>query len=145
MSFETILGFDVGSKRIGVAVGQTLTATASPVTILSAQNFKPDWQQVEALLAEWKPSAVVMGLPTHADESENRVATAVAKLARRLEQEFKLPVHFVDELLSSVEAQEQIDKSRPRRSRSKKRNQPIDDVAAQVILQSWFNEHSSNA
>lgn len=140
MTYITVLGFDVGKKRIGIAVGQTLTKTANPVTILRAQNFKPDWQQVQDLISEWKPKAIVMGMPDHADETENPVATAVTKMARRMEQDFKLPVHFVDERLTSVEAKNQRNKNGPQSMKAS--HKPIDDVAAQVILQSWLDEIS---
>ena len=140
MTVMTVLGFDVGNKRIGVAVGQTLTKTANPVTILKAQNLKPDWQRVRELISEWRPKAIVMGMPDHADDTENPVATAVIKMARRLEQDFRVPIYFIDERLSSVEAKNHLNKNGQQSIKAS--HKPVDDIAAQIILQSWLDEQT---
>ena len=68
---ETLLGFDYGTRRIGVAVGQTLTGTATPLTALDSENTRPDWEAISALIQEWKPSALVVGYPVDTDGSDN--------------------------------------------------------------------------
>jgi putative Holliday junction resolvase len=98
------LGFDFGYKRIGVAVGQSLTATASPLITLDAKLGVPNWDAVLKLIVEWRPLALVVGLPTCIDDTEQYTTSASKGFARQLRRRFMLPVHLVDERLSTVEA-----------------------------------------
>ncbi|MDM8557626.1 Holliday junction resolvase RuvX [Candidatus Parabeggiatoa sp. HSG14] len=149
-----MMGFDYGSKRIGVAVGQTLTTTASPLAIVQVKNQKIDWACINALVQEWQPDAFVVGLPLHADGSDNLVTIAVRRFCRQLQERYQLPVHTIDEMLSSVAAAEQLKDQRKKVkgkninpslsyfcspiSHSKKGE--LDDIAAQIILETWFTE-----
>jgi len=105
---ETLIGFDFGKKRIGVAVGQTLTDTATPLTQLTAQAGLPEHIAIQALIDEWRPSAFIVGLPLNMDETLGPSAIAAQKFGTWLTENFTLPVHYVDERLSSREARERI-------------------------------------
>ncbi|GAB6041530.1 Holliday junction resolvase RuvX [Endothiovibrio diazotrophicus] len=135
----TVLGFDFGLKRIGVAVGQGVTATAAPLTTLKAVNGKTDWAGIERLLAEWRPVLVVVGLPLNMDGSEQELTRAARNFGRRLEGRFHRPVAFVDERLSSVEARERL-AGRVRDWHRAEQAGTVDREAAQIILQSWFDQ-----
>ena len=129
----TLLGFDYGRKRIGVAVGQGLTASATPLTTVPARDGKPDWDAIGRLIAEWKPDALVVGIPYHMDGSEQDMTRAAEKFCRQLEGRSRLPVHRAEERLSSwvVEA----------RLPAAERQAAIDPLSAQVILQDWLQQH----
>jgi len=130
---QTLLGFDYGHKRIGVAVGQQLTASATPLTTVPAHDGKPDWSAIAHLIAEWKPDALVVGIPYHMDGSEQDMTRAAQRFCRQLEGRFQLPVHGAEERLSSyvVEAGLSTDGKRT----------AIDPLSAQVILQDWLQQH----
>ncbi len=129
------LGFDFGYKRIGVAVGQTLTGSASPLTTLDAKLGVPHWDVVQALLSQWRPLALVVGLPTCIDDSELYTTAAARGFARQLRKRFALPVHLVDERLSTVEARAYLFAKGGYR---KINNSEIDSIAACVILEQWL-------
>jgi putative Holliday junction resolvase len=97
----TLLGFDFGLQRIGVAVGQQLTGTAMALATVRSRNGKPDWDMISELIKTWRPDALVVGLPLHADGSESGFTRNVKRFIRQLEDRFKLPVHLMDERLSS--------------------------------------------
>lgn len=136
-SLQTFLGFDFGLKRIGVAVGQGITGTATALCTLDARDGIPDWDRMSQLVDEWRPQALVVGLPLHADGSESDMSRAALRFARRLEERCRLPVHTMDERLSSVEA-EQVRAQDRGDSR-----QGIDAVAARVILQNWLESNKT--
>jgi len=127
----TLVGFDYGQKRIGVAVGQTLTGTATPLTTLAARYGKPDWNKVRAIIDQWCPDALVVGLPLNMDGTEQNATKGARQFARRLQQHHPLPVHFADERLSTREARDREHARPPREGR--------DALAAQVILEGWMS------
>ena len=132
----TVLGFDYGTLRIGVAVGQSLTGTASPIDILRAKDGIPDWDQVKNLVKQWQPELFVVGLPYNMDDSESELLVRARKFALRLHGRFHLPWYGMDERLSSFEAKEVLT------SKKSSRDRPVDSVAAQLILESWFRQQS---
>ena len=134
-----VLGFDFGMKRIGVAVGQGVTGSASPLTTLKTVNDKTDWAGIEALLQEWKPQRLVVGLPYNMDGSEQELTRAARNFGRRLEGRFHVRVEFVDERLTSVEARGELE-GRVRDWRRAEQSGEVDRMAAQIILQSWFDQ-----
>ena len=134
-----VLGFDFGLKRIGVAVGQGVTGSASPLTTLQAVNDTTDWAGIERLLGEWKPQRLVVGLPYNMDGSEQELTRAARKFGRRLEGRFHIKVEFVDERLTSVAAREQLEEE-VRDWHRAEQSGAVDRVAAQIILQSWFDQ-----
>ena len=128
------LGFDYGTRRIGVAVGQEITRTATGVVTLQAISEKPDWNGIARLIGEWQPVALVIGLPLNMDDSENPRTALVRRFCNQLRERFKLPVHTMDERLSTIEAQRILAQSGSRRDRDS------DKLAAQLILQSWLEQ-----
>ncbi len=129
-----VLGFDYGRRRIGVATGQTVTGTATALTIVNAREGKPDWDAISALIREWQPELLVVGLPLNMDGSEQAMTQAARRFGNQLAGRYNLPVEFVDERLSSVEAEA----SRAQNTRAPHRRE-IDSVAAQIILQDWLD------
>jgi putative holliday junction resolvase len=136
----TLLGFDFGEKRIGVAVGETETGIAHPLMGIVAEATDARFALIEKVVSEWHPTGFVVGRPRHPDGGEHAVAKLVEKFARRLAGRFSLPVVFVDETLSSATAEEQM-RDTHARIRGKT---DIDALAAAVILQSYLNEPESH-
>ncbi|MDD3786726.1 MAG: Holliday junction resolvase RuvX [Hydrogenophaga sp.] len=134
MTDSVLLGFDYGTKRIGVAVGQTLTGSARPLTIVRARDGKPDWEAISRLISEWQPAALVIGLPVHMDGTEHERTTRAQRFGNQLAGRYNLPVHRVDERLTSYEAELDL------RAQGKG-GEALDAVAAQLILQSWLDAH----
>jgi len=130
---RTALGFDYGERRIGVAVGQTVTHTASPLATLAARDGQPDWTAVKRLVDDWRPDVLVVGWPTTADGAPHALAEPIARFARRLEGRFGLKVEFVDERLSSHAAEEFA-----RDGRHGVDARGIDALAAALILETWL-------
>ncbi|MFT4798602.1 MAG: putative Holliday junction resolvase [Candidatus Azotimanducaceae bacterium] len=124
-----VMGFDFGTGKIGVAVGQAITGTATPLTILKARDGIPDWQQIEKLIKEWQPSLLVVGLPLNMDDTPSEMSRLAEKFARKLNGRFNLPSETVDERLSSFEA--------AHRSNGE---ELIDAIAAQLILETYFRQ-----
>lgn len=130
----TLLAFDFGKRRIGVAVGQTLSASARPLGIVAARDGKPDWTKLDHLVAEWSPDVLLVGLPRHLDGSEHELAARVMKFANRLRNRYRLPLQLVDERLTSFEAAQ---RALP--------GEALDPYAAQVILESWLHDNGERA
>lgn len=139
---DTYLGFDFGTKKIGVAVGQTTTATASPLQTIASINQVPNWQVIEKLIQEWQPTGIIVGISTQQDGSDNPVTPRMRKFCRQLEGRFHLPVHQQDERLSTFEAKQMLyDELHLSAS---KLWEVQDQLAAQLILQSWLNERAED-
>jgi putative holliday junction resolvase len=131
----TVLAFDFGEKRIGVATGETLLGTAHPLTVINAESNDERFAAISKLVAEWQPEQLVVGLPTHVDGTPHAMTRLATKFAERLQRRYKLPVSFADERLTSVDAEARLRES-GHNSRSAK--PLLDAVAAQLILQTWF-------
>ena len=129
------LGFDFGYKRIGVAVGQRLTCSASPLSTLNAKMGVPDWNSVGKIITQWSPEALIVGVPTCIDGSELYTTSAARRFAKQLRKHFSLPVHLVDERLSTVEARGQLFEQGGYR---KIKQTEVDSIAACVILEQWL-------
>jgi len=129
---RTLLGFDYGLKRIGVAVGQELTGTASALTTVAARDGKPDWDAITRLIQEWQPDAVVVGLPLNMDGSDHELSRRARRFGNQLHGRYNLPAHFIDERLSSLQAEALL-------RGSSHRKEDIDKLAAQVILETWLS------
>lgn len=139
---QTILGFDFGEKRIGVAVGNTITSQAQALTTLHVESNAARLGAIEKLVAEWQPASFVVGQPEHADGQPHEVAHLAKKFGNRLKEKFCLPVAYVNETLSSNEASSLL---ATRGVRGVAQKAEIDAVAAQVILQSYLDERMRNA
>src|SRR5690554_7331154 len=103
-----VLGFDFGTSSIGVAIGQSITGTATPLTALRAKDGQPDWSQVERLLKEWQPDFVVVGLPLNMDGTEQPLTERARKFGQRLHGRFGIQVVYQDERLTTVAAKEYL-------------------------------------
>ena len=136
------LGFDFGYKRIGVAVGQALTGSASPLSTLDAKLGVPNWEAVQKVLNQWKPLALIVGLPTCIDDSEQYTTSAAKGFARQLRKRFALSVHLVDERLSTVEARAHLFAKGGYR---KIKNSEVDSIAACIILEQWLQGISTSS
>lgn len=137
MTSSVYLGFDFGYKRIGMAVGQMITQSARPLTTLEATKGVPDWVLLKKLLDTWRPLALIVGLPTCIDDTEQFTTIAAQKFAHELEKRFSLPVHLVDERLSTIEARARLFQEGGYR---KIKNSEVDSVAACVILEQWLGQ-----
>lgn len=136
----TVLGFDFGEKRIGIAVGETMLKLAHPLTTIQAEENAVKFAQIATLIQEWRPSLLVVGLPTYLDGEAHELTYLAKKFAQRLEGRFNLPVVMVDERLSSAEAAQSLRESGVYGIQQKAM---IDQVAAQTILQSYFDHLST--
>ncbi|MCW8919020.1 MAG: Holliday junction resolvase RuvX [Gammaproteobacteria bacterium] len=133
---RTLLGFDFGTRRIGVAVGQELTRTATALVTLTSRDGGPDWAAIGRLIEEWQPAALVVGLPLNLDGSESESSRLARRFGNRLAGRYNLPVFTVDERLSSSEAEALL----AERGRFDKAD--IDKLAAQLILQGWLEANN---
>ena len=124
----SILGFDFGEKRIGVAIGNTMIRQASPLTIVDSRTNDSRWKGIERLVKEWSPVAFVVGIPSHPDGTPHEMTARCERFARQLDGRYHLPVFRVDERYSSVVVE------------SESEAEFIDDEAASVILQQYFEE-----
>jgi putative Holliday junction resolvase len=146
MSGGTVLGFDFGTRRIGVAVGQTVTGDARPLVTLTGRDGRPDWEAIGRLIGQWRPQALVVGLPVNMDGSAHELAGTVQAFAAELRARYTLPVELIDERLSSHAAQERAAASggrRPPAGRAAKER--LDRLAAQVILETWFAQQGASS
>jgi putative Holliday junction resolvase len=136
-SDETYLGFDFGNKKIGVAVGHKLTGIASPLQTIRSNNQNPDWEKISKLIAEWRPSGIVVGISRQMDGADNLITQRMLKFCRQLEGRFRLPVYQQDETLSTFEAKQLLfDEIKVNAT---KLWEVQDQLAAQIILQTWLN------
>ena len=133
----TLLGFDYGKKIIGVAVGSTFSGLAEPLTTLQVTHGQPVWEELSRLIEQWHPGALILGLPLNMDDSDNDMTRAARKFGNRLKARYNLPVHMVDERLSSRVARDTLMEAgiSPRQHK-----RHLDALAAQTILQSYLNE-----
>ncbi|MFC6440911.1 Holliday junction resolvase RuvX [Bowmanella sp. JS7-9] len=137
MSSNTLLGFDFGTKSIGVAVGQRITGTAAPLDALKARDGIPDWDLIANLLKTWQPDQLVVGLPLNMDGSDQPLTDLARKFAGRLHGRFGLPVAHCDERLTSADARATLFELGGFKKLGK---QKVDSVAACIILQSYMDE-----
>jgi putative Holliday junction resolvase len=125
MTDRVVLGFDFGARRIGVAIGNSVTREARPLTTVNATKVAARWDAVAALLAEWEPAQLVVGIPRHPDGTPHEMTARCERFARQLEGRFSRPVARVDERYTSAVSTRADD---------------VDAAAAALILQQWFDE-----
>lgn len=135
---KTLLAFDYGTKNIGVASGQTITRSANSLAPLKAKDGVPDWTLIGKLLAEWKPDLVLVGLPLNMDETESELSARARKFANRIHGRFGVKVELVDERLTSFEAKGEI---MSRGGSRDYKNNPVDSIAARLILEGWLERN----
>lgn len=133
-----LLAFDFGLRYLGIAVGQSITCTATPLTILQAREGEPDWPEISALIEQWHPVALVVGLPIDMRDQTTEITLEARRFAIALKQKFHLPVFGVDERLTSDAAKERLKDAGVYKKNPRQR---LDAVSAQIILESWLNQY----
>ena len=134
-NYKIAMAFDFGLKRIGLAVGQTLTKTAQPVHIFKADNGVPNWDTVSKYVNQWAPDVLVVGLPLNMDGTESEMSLLAKNFADKLRKRFVLPVKTFDERLSTFDAKGEAAEEYA------KPDMYVDAIAAKLILESWFNSN----
>ncbi|MBU3643939.1 MAG: Holliday junction resolvase RuvX [Candidatus Methylopumilus sp.] len=138
LSFQgSVLAFDFGEKRVGVAHGEHLIGIAHPLTTIQAESSKDKLSAIDALVHEWQPSTLVVGLPAHLDGAQHELTALCQKFARRLDGRYHLPVVLIDERLSSAQASQTLNELG---IRGRQQKPLLDQIAAQIILQSYFDQ-----
>lgn len=135
MASDAILGFDFGTKSIGVAIGQPITGSAQPLKAIKATDGIPDWTQIEAILTEWQPGLVVVGLPLNMDGTEQEMTQRARKFANRIHGRFGVPITTQDERLTTADAKARLFEYGGYKALSKGQ---IDSVSAVLIIESYF-------
>ncbi|MDP5055181.1 MAG: Holliday junction resolvase RuvX [Congregibacter sp.] len=134
---KRVIAFDYGLSQIGVAVGNSGLGTSQPLAILKARDGQPNWNELSALCKEWQPDLLLVGDPLNMDGTVSEFALRARKFARRLAGRLNLPVTMVDERLSSFDVKQQ---QKAAGHRGDYREHPIDDLAAELILQDWLRQ-----
>ncbi len=131
---KIILGFDFGLSKIGVAIGQMVTRSATPLTILKANRGAPDWQLIKKMIEDWDADAIVVGLPLNMDGTEQYITKRVREFAGILKKQFTLPVYFSDERLTTVAARDEMHTH----LKGAARFAQADSMSAKLIVESWM-------
>ena len=131
------LSFDYGTKRIGIAFGQSISSTTEAVNVIRAKDGVPNWDILANLIKIWKPDLLIVGLPYNLDGTESALLKRASKFANRLNGRFNIPTFGIDERLSSKAAEEKLKKENSKKSYGT----DLDNLAAQIILQTWFTEY----
>ncbi len=129
----TVISFDYGEKRIGVACGETLSGSTRPLEIVEVRQNKPDWPAINSIVEAWEPEAFILGAPGNDSKSEHPLTSRIRRFGNQLEGRYNIPVLSVDERLSSVAAKSRADSAA---------GEPVDAIAAQLILETWLDEYS---
>ena len=135
---KSIMSFDYGKKRHGIAMGQRITQTANGITCISAKDGKPNWDELDKIVQEWQPDAFVVGLPLNMDGSPSDMSKRANKFSNRLHGRYGKPSFTIDERLSTFAAKEQ---AKDLGHRGHYKSDPVDEIAAQIILQTWLEEN----
>jgi putative holliday junction resolvase len=141
-SAHTLLGFDFGTKRIGIAVGQTITQQATPLASVTVKNNVPNWAQILELIHEWQPNALVVGIPLNMDGSQQDMSQRAQHFAKTLQNKTQLRVHEADERLTTTTAKQTIFEQHGAKGLEKA---DIDSQAAQTILTSFMQTYQPDS
>lgn len=137
-----LLGFDFGLKRIGIASGQCLTKTASPITVIPAKQGEPQWNQIDDLIKTWNPGALIVGIPYHMDDTEQWITHKARMFAQKLSVRTQLPTYEIDERLTTKSVKEYLFEHG---GFHRIKKAPIDSLAAVVILENWMRNFKKEA
>lgn len=129
------LAFDFGTKNTGVAVGQKITKSATVLPPLQSQKGTPHWQAIDALIKNWQPAALIVGMPYKFDGSDLKVTKLVKRFIDKLKKRYQLPVYTAEERLTTKAAREEIFS---RGGYKALQNESVDSVAAKIILEEWM-------
>jgi putative Holliday junction resolvase len=133
-----LIGFDFGMKRIGVAIGQTITKSARPLDTIFAKEGIPNWDALNKLIKKWMPDALVVGIPLNMDGTDQRITEQARLFVQSLREHYQLPVYEADERLTTKDARERLFNEGGYKALQ---DGQVDRVAAQLILQTWFDQH----
>lgn len=136
-SFRVLFGIDFGMKRIGIAVGQTITQSARALETIKATQGIPDWQRFDKLMKTWQPDALIVGIPLNMDGTSQPITAIVEQFIETLQNRYQLPVFGMDERLSTKDARERLFKEGGYKALQ---DGQVDSVAAQLILQNWLTQ-----
>jgi putative Holliday junction resolvase len=139
----TLLAFDVGARRIGVAVGNTVSMSAREIGVLDVRESGPDWPALDRWIKEWRPARLVVGDPATLDGGEQPIRKRARAFARELGRRYQLPVEQIDERTSSIEAAQRFAAGRASGARKRHQAANLDALAAVVILERWLSEPHS--
>jgi len=139
-----IIAFDFGKQRTGVAIGNSFTEIATPHCTLNSHNNKPNWEKITLLLQEWRPTQLVVGVPYYLDGTSSEMTQAALRFSRQLEGRYNLPVDTINEQLSSREAESRLKQARQQGRKKKINKGEIDQLAAAIILENWFQAGKYN-
>jgi putative holliday junction resolvase len=139
---ETIIAFDFGLRRIGVAVGQQVTRSASAIGVVANSSAGPDWQGIDRIVADWRPARLIVGVPSHADGTPSDLTARVLRFMDELRR-YGRPVESTDENYSSREANQMLAAQRALGLRGRVRKENIDSVAAVLIAERWLGKDGS--
>ena len=136
---STVLGFDVGSRRIGVAIGSAFSVSARALAMMKVRADGPDWNALDRLHKEWRPQGLIVGDPLTLEGDDQPNRKRAHAFARQLQQRYKLPVLLVDERSSSVEAARRFAVERAEGRKRRRDAASLDAVAAAVIIERWLS------
>jgi len=139
---SVVIAFDFGLKRTGVAVGNTLTGSASPECTLTSKDERPDWDGITGLISEWKPSKLVVGMPTELDGSDSPLKPRVERFCNQLRGRYNLEVEQENEQFTSIEAAERLKQLRQKGRKQKVNKDEVDKIAATIILENWMQKNA---
>jgi len=137
----TVIAFDFGLKRTGVAVGNTLMGSASPECTLIGKDEQPDWEGITRLFNEWKPAQLVVGMPTELDGSESPLKKRIERFCNQLHGRYQLPVDQENEQFTSIEAAQRLKQLRQSGRKQKVTKEEVDKIAAAIILENWMQKN----
>jgi putative Holliday junction resolvase len=137
----SVRGCDYGTKKIGTAIGQSITQSASPLPIVKVKKSVPDWHNIDALIQKWQPDVLIVGIPLNMDDTEQPITEKARAFTESLQERYQLPTHGIDERLTTKEARQQIfDQG----GYQKLQQTDIDGVAAALMIEDWLATNSVN-
>ena len=133
-----LIGLDYGKSRIGIASGQMITKTATPIATIAAKQGEPEWRELDKIIKQWRPSDIIVGLPIDAKDQETKITEEARAFAQKIELRYQKPVHLISETFSTREARWRLEEVQNKSNRHLK----VDAFAACVILETWMNEQN---
>lgn len=137
-----VIAFDFGLKRTGVAVGNTITGSATPECTLISKDDKPNWDGISKLFEEWRPTQIVVGMPTELDGNENPIKPRIDRFCNQIQGRYNIPVDQENEQFTSIEAAQRLKQLRQSGRKQKVSKDEVDKIAAAIILENWMQKNA---
>ena len=137
-----VISFDFGLKRTGVAVGNTITGSATPECTLQSKDDQPDWDGISKLFKEWQPKQIVVGMPTELDGSESPLKPKIERFCNQIQGRYNIAVDTENEQFTSIEAAQRLKQLRQSGRKQKVSKDEVDKIAAAIILENWMQRHA---